>query len=816
MKKITLLLSLLLCSYYTTGQVLNQDANWPNTSWDLDGSYETDAAIFTGNPTVTGGSSSFSFDEDEAGGSSINNIGVQSPTINLTNAFNAGEYSLVVTSTYVLNVYQNESLNLQYWNADASTWVNWGPTYTVDTPGAPTVDFCSGTRAVFNSGELDIAGFSSNQLQNFRYRIYYNDNGSYGWGICFDSPNIQSIAPPNCANVTDIHICNLTHNAADIYWSPGSNEVSWQVAIQAQGAGEPTSSTSTSTNSYMASGLSANSNYEIYIRAQCLDGTGFSSWVTLAFTTNDTPLASGVFAFTQNNSISMFGTSYAVVDMNSDGLDDMIAASATSLNITYQSSNGCYNETVYNAIANYGPGWSIAAGDLDGNGYNDLLYAAGNGVSFMLANADGTSYSQSYNTSDYVFSQRSNFIDINNDGNLDAFVCHDVEPNVYFINDGSGGLSYYQGASTNVPNGLGVHPNGGNYGTVWVDYDNDGDADMFIAKCRGGNVTHKINELWRNDGNGVFVNVAADTGVNLADPVQTWSSAWADFDNDGDMDAYIGASSSSDGSHKYMLNNGDGTFTDATATANVSSAPYGIENAPADFNNDGYVDILSNGQILLNNGDNSFTVTSSNMPPSGAIGDLNNDGFLDVFKGSLYLNNPNQNNWIKIRTQGTTSNTNGIGARIEIVTPSGNQIRDVRSGEGFEFMSTLNAHFGIGTDTEITSLTITWPSGIVDVIFNPAINETITTVEGENLSVANNTLEADIVIYPNPTKDIVHITSSVALNHATYTIYDITGKQVLNANLIANTIDVSKLSTGIYVLKIMADGKQKTQKLVKQ
>lgn len=95
--------------------------------------------------------------------------------------------------------------------------------------------------------------------------------------------------------------------------------------------------------------------------------------------------------------------------------------------------------------------------------------------------------------------------------------------------------------------------------------------DMFIAKCRGGNVTHKINELWRNDKNpsdpnaNTFTNVAGDAGVNLADPIQTWSSAWADFDNDGDMDAYIGASSTADGGHKFMRNNGDGTFTDVTA-----------------------------------------------------------------------------------------------------------------------------------------------------------------------------------------------------------------------------------------------------------
>lgn len=821
MKKITLVLSLMLCSFFVTGQVLNQNANWPNTNWDLSGTYDPAPLIFTGNPTVPGGAISFSFDDDEGGGSSDNNIGVQSPTINLTNAFNAGETILVVSSSYILNVYLNETLNLQYWDADTSSWVNWGPTYDTSTSSAPNVDYCNGTPNDFQSDELDFSGFSSNQLQNFRYRIYYDDNDSYGYGICFNSPNLSSAAPPNCPEITDLSICNVTDNSADIYWSPGSNEIAWQIAVQPQGSGAPSSGTSTNTNdAYMISGLSANTNYEVYVRSQCLDGSGFNSWASLPFATNNTPPTPNAFVFTKNNSVSpMSASSYAVVDMNNDGLDDLIAANASSLQIIYQSTDGCFDETLYITSANYGPGWSIAAGDLDGNGYNDLLYGAGNGVSFMMANADGTNYTQSFNTTDYVFSQRSNFVDINNDGNLDAFVCHDVEPNVYFINDGTGNLSYYQGPSSGVPNGIGTHPDGGNYGTVWVDYDNDGDSDMFIAKCRGGNVTHKINELWRNDGNGIFTNVAADPGVNLADPVQTWSSAWADYDNDGDMDAYIGASSSSDGAHKYMLNDGDGTFTYATAP---SGAPYGIENAPADFNNDGYVDILSNGRILLNNGNNTFTVLNTGMPPSGAIGDLNNDGFLDVFTrtnnaGALYINNPNENNWIKIRTQGTTSNYNGIGARVEIVTALGTQIRDVRSGEGFEFMSSLNTHFGIGTDTEITSLTIKWPSGTVDVIFNPNINETITVIEGDNpLSINNNVLEEDLVIYPIPAKDMVTISSSIALNNAVYTIYDITGKQVLNANLNSNTINVSQLSTGIYVLKITVDGKHKTQKLIKE
>ncbi len=412
-------------------------------------------------------------------------------------------------------------------------------------------------------------------------------------------------------------------------------------------------------------------------------------------------------------SVAASGSDRAVVDMNNDQLDDLVSVTATNININYQLVAGGFNSVnIGTSSADFTPSWSLAAGDIDNNGYNDLLYAGGSGVTFMMANSDGTAYTE-ISGPEFVFSQRSNFIDINDDGHLDAFVCHDVDPNVYYINDGLGNLTFYQGASAVVPKGLGTHDQGGNYGAVWIDYDNDKDMDMFIAKCRGGSVTHKYNELWQNDGSGTYTNVADGSGYyaanfpteghdnssNLGDPVQTWSSAWADFDNDGDMDVYVGASSFDDGGHKLMQNNGNGTFTDITASAGVDlpNAPTGVENVPGDFDNNGYVDILTNGQILFNNGDGTFTLISAGMPPSGPIGDVNNDGFLDVFNGSVRMNDRNSNNWLKICTVGVQSNKNGIGARVVIESPGlGTQIRDVRSGEGFRYMSSLNTHFGIG------------------------------------------------------------------------------------------------------------------------
>lgn len=823
MKKLLLLTMLVnfVCAL-SFAQQLNQQANWPNSQWTISGSYNT--TYFYEDPT-TSSSGSFSFDDNLAGSTSNNVIATESPVINLSAAYNANETEITVTFPYVLNIWQTETLNLQYWDNSANEWVNWGNALEGNTT-TTTVNFCSGISTNFSSTGLDIASFSSEQLTGFKYRILYDDNGAYGWGFCVSSPSISSSPPPACPNVTAVAINNINAVSATVNWNSGDSETSWEVAVQLPSDGIPTSGNTTTTNAYNFTDLTPETDYIVYVRANCNDG-GYSNWASQGFTTG-IDLSGYPVTFTTNPINTTGNYDNALVDLNGDFLDDVVSVSDDNLNVHYQLASGGFNiVNIPTPVANNPPSWSLAAGDFDHNGYNDLVYGGQNGVTFMKANSTGTAYTE-ISGSDYVFSQRTNFVDINNDGHLDAFVCHDVQANVYYINDGSGDFTFYQGQSTELPNGIGLVPGGGNYGTVWIDYDNDRDMDLFIAKCRGYS-TISINELWRNDGDGVFVNVADSNGwyntnypgvghnnsSNLGDLVQTWSSAWADFDNDGYMDVYVGASSTVDGDSKLMRNNGDGTFTDVTAGSGVLDAQLGIENAPADFDNDGYVDILSNGDILFNNGDFTFTNHSTNMPPSGAIGDTNNDGFLDVFRnGNIYLNNTNANNWVKINTVGTASNSNGIGARVEILTPTGTQIRDVRSGEGFKYMSSLNTHFGIGTDTNINSITIYWPSGTIDVISNPEINTTLNIVEGSTLSIEDETL-SDVSIYPNPVEAKLNIKTTADLNDKVATIFDVNGKKILSMKLQSNTIEVSNLASGVYFLRLESEGKTMERKFIK-
>ncbi|NNK81230.1 MAG: VCBS repeat-containing protein, partial [Flavobacteriales bacterium] len=239
-------------------------------------------------------------------------------------------------------------------------------------------------------------------------------------------------------------------------------------------------------------------------------------------------------SFTQMTSLLSGTTSSGepcILDMNGDNLDDVVRYSSGNLIIDYQQVDGSFEEQVYPAGINNYPSWSVAGGDLDGNGFNDLILGSGSEVSFVYANADGTGYNE-VNVDDYIFTQRTNMVDIDNDGNLDAFACHDVDQSHPFKNDGTGVMSEDQSLIETVPVG-------GNYASVWCDFDNDGDVDMYMSKCRGGAAPtdpQRINGLYRNNGDGTFTEMAAD--VNMADNDQSWVTIFEDFDNDGDFDTY--------------------------------------------------------------------------------------------------------------------------------------------------------------------------------------------------------------------------------------------------------------------------------------
>jgi hypothetical protein len=526
------------------------------------------------------------------------------------------------------------------------------------------------------------------------------------------------------------------------------------------------------------------------------------------FQLTETPFVLPPISFTPST-ISSSSSICSVADMNGDYLDDIVTVQTNQMTVlTQNTSGGGFTSTVFdlpNLTAN--PSWSISAGDFDKNGFNDLVFGSSSRLAVIQANSTGTGYNEiSYPQN--IFTQRTNFVDINNDGNLDLWACHDVAQSHAYRNDGAGNLIFDISLMPTLPVG-------GNYQSQWSDLDNDGDIDMYLAKCRGGAAVgdpQRINLFYKNNGDGTFTESGAAAGIN--DGSQSWSSAIEDYDNDGDMDILL--SNISD-TNKLYRNNGDGTFTDVYAVSGINPQVGSWELQAADFNNDGRIDFMwqNSKELYLNNGDLTFTGYDLSFS-KGAIGDLNNDGFLDVqYNNQVYFNVPNGNNWIKINLQGIQSNRNGIGARVEIYGPFGKQIREIKSGNGFSQQSTLNAHFGLGTDAVVTKIIVRWPSGLVDTILNPTINDASIVVEGSTLA-SESFNNSDFSLYPIPVKNVLNIKTTNTISMKLAQVYDLNGKLISETKLITPNLNTESLSKGTYILLLRDENnKDYSQKFIK-
>ena len=511
-----------------------------------------------------------------------------------------------------------------------------------------------------------------------------------------------------------------------------------------------------------------------------------------------------------NNLIGNYdGYTSITVDMNGDYLDDFVRVSETGVGIDYQQADGTFESVFITMIIQWVPDWSAAAADIDGNGYTDLLLGNGQRASFLFANDDGTAFTEVFEDL-YIFSQRTNLVDIDNDGDLDAFVCHDVDGNHNYRNDGNQNMVL----DFNLIETLNL---AGNYASLWVDYDNDGDTDMHLTKCRQGSSPgdpERTNAMYRNNGDGTYTEVAAT--INLDDNEQSWATIWQDFDNDGDFDAFCVNHSDA---NRFYENDGTGVFTDIIVSTGINPTDLGAwENHGADFDNDGYVDIFSEmaRELYMNNGDMTFT--GYDLPfDEGAVGDFNGDGYLDVGRaGDLWMNDGGTNNWVKFALVGVESNLHGIGARITINGDWGTQIREVRSGTGYSHMSTLIAHFGLGTSTEIESVLIEWPSGTVDLIENVDINSQHVFIEGENVLGTSDFALNGISLYPNPTSAMVNF-SLKNIEGTPVRIIDVNGRTILKTKISSdNNINIEMLTNGVYFVQLQIENKDLSYKFVKK
>lgn len=538
------------------------------------------------------------------------------------------------------------------------------------------------------------------------------------------------------------------------------------------------------------------------------------------------------------------GNAIGVADMNNDGLDDIIrAANNAVLTIDFQQSGGTFTESSFPSSM-IGDPWGMCIGDYNNDGYNDLLYGDFY-TTYILQSVNATNYISS-NVSDstgagYIFVQGANFFDINNDGNLDAFVCNDVAMSHIYVGDGAGNWTFDQSLMplATVP----ASDNSGNYASIFADINNDDKTDFFITHCRQSVASsldpRRIDQIFLNNGDFTYTqDVTNATGLRSG--AQGWSTDFADFDNDGDLDAFI---LNYNVNSEFMVNNGSGVFTNSIATTGIASTTsfFGMNVVCEDFNNDGYIDMFLSGtdeKMYINNGDMTFTldadglVYGTNKILAAATGDLNHDGKVDIYASycdvynspstrddKLFLNSvSNGNHFICFNLEGVVSNKNGIGAKIKIYGPWGVQVREVRSGEAYGINNSFSAHFGLGSTTTIDSVHVVWPSGAVDALMNVTADQWVDVVEGSSpLSVSELNTSNNVFVYPNPSTGMLNINLSKAGN-GSVVIRDMSGRIVLTKELrqSLSVIDISSFENGIYSFEIRSEGKTTTGKVIKQ
>ncbi len=471
--------------------------------------------------------------------------------------------------------------------------------------------------------------------------------------------------------------------------------------------------------------------------------------------------------FTNSNFTS--GNAISVADMDGDGLDDIARMDDGYIMSVERQRPGQQFQKINGTNMGSGSAWAMVVGDANSNGFKDVVAGFNGSAKLAIDNGAGTGYGAS-NTliNSSYFLQNMNMMDVDNDGDLDIFGCNDVGQSKIWVNNGTGTYTVSNIINFNVtPDVPGDQStdDSGNYGSIWSDFDNDGDIDLYIAKCRQGvgnsNDPRRINLLFVNNGNGTFTENAQ--AHNLRIGAQSWTANFEDVNNDGWFDVLI---TNHDEETMLMLNNGSGGFTDINlsngAGLNIGFTPY--ESKMADFDNDGFVDVLITGsannpslaRLFRNNGNNTFSPVTTAFPSNNTIqsfgiGDLNHDGKLDIYAGYangynspsstndiLWLNSTeNDNHFVSYDLQGVISNRDAVGARIFLYGAWGIQTREVRAGESYGTSNSFHLHFGLGAATTVDSAIIRWPSGTVTKLTNQPADQFYHVVEGDCVSPLN-------------------------------------------------------------------------------
>ncbi|MBT8185803.1 MAG: CRTAC1 family protein [Eudoraea sp.] len=320
---------------------------------------------------------------------------------------------------------------------------------------------------------------------------------------------------------------------------------------------------------------------------------------------------------------------------------------------------------------------------------------------YLLINKKGEFFENEYE--DYGLDHRgfgfgALFTDFDNDADQDLLVNHDfgykAVPNFLYENQ------FPKAAFRDISQAVEMDLKENAMGSAVGDYNNDGLLDYFITNI-------KFNLLMENKGSDKpFIDRAKELGTyNFA---ISWGANFADFDNDTDLDLHVANGDLNPNCTpmgNFYFENNNNSFTDVSRATGINDYGIGRGSVVFDFDNDGDLDVLVVNQKPVRE------------YPTASI-------------TRLFRNDTPTGNWLNVALQGTTSEKNGIGSRVEVVAGGIRMIREIDGGGSSHLsQNSTIAHFGLGTATTADSVITTWLGGKQQLILNVDANQFLTITE---------------------------------------------------------------------------------------